>query len=74
MFSDGGKTKNNNNKKKRWKTIGRAVSSDNDTNQEEKSDEIERKEKLQNKVRCQRYRDRRKSVITFEGPINWCSG
>ncbi|KAK0170670.1 hypothetical protein PV328_008495 [Microctonus aethiopoides] len=47
-----------------------AVFSDHDENQGEKSDAIERKRKLQNKVRCQRYRDKRKSDITINSQIS----
>ncbi|GFQ76806.1 hypothetical protein TNCT_374161 [Trichonephila clavata] len=47
-----------------------AVSSDNDKDQGVKSDEIERKIKLRNKVRCQRYRDKRKRDITINSWIS----
>ncbi|GFR22603.1 helitron_like_N domain-containing protein [Trichonephila clavata] len=64
MSPDGGKGK------KREDELVGAVSSDNDKNQGEKSDEIERKRKLQNKIRCQRYRDKRKRDITINSRIS----
>ncbi|XP_049819970.1 uncharacterized protein LOC109605143 isoform X2 [Aethina tumida] len=46
-----------------------AVSSDNDKNRGEKCDEIERR-RLQNKIRCQRYRDKKKRDITINSSIS----
>ncbi|KAK0157123.1 hypothetical protein PV328_011857, partial [Microctonus aethiopoides] len=66
MSSDGGKRK----RPKDEEELVEVVFSDHDENQGEKSDEIERKRKLQNKVRCQRYRDKRKSDITINSQIS----
>lgn len=44
--------------------------SDNYKIQKEKSDEIEKKRKLQNKIRCQRYRDKKKSDISNNSRIS----
>ncbi|KAK0071030.1 hypothetical protein PV325_013653, partial [Microctonus aethiopoides] len=66
ISSDGGKRKRPEDEEE----LVEAVFSDNDEEQGEKSDEIERKGKLQNKVRCQRYRNRRKSDITINLQIS----
>ncbi|KAK0073371.1 hypothetical protein PV325_009815, partial [Microctonus aethiopoides] len=66
MSSDGGKRKRSEDEEE----LAEAVFSDHDENQGEKSDEIERKRKLQNEVRSQRYRDKRKSDIAINSQIS----
>ncbi|GFR10859.1 hypothetical protein TNCT_74161 [Trichonephila clavata] len=66
MSSNGGKRK----KREDEEELVEAVSSDNDKDQGGKCDEIEGKRKLQNKVRRQRYRDKRKRDITINSRIS----
>ncbi|GFY45964.1 hypothetical protein TNIN_272301 [Trichonephila inaurata madagascariensis] len=67
MFSDGGKRKT---KKEGEEELVGAVFSNRDKDQGDKSDETEEKKKLRNKVRFQRYRDKRKRDVTINSRIS----